>query len=97
MRIEERYCSAVFIFAAGGIGMLISGLITPTIVFLEIGGVTLSSGFRWVDSLLYSMPGYFGVACLTFLYAIYGAIIGAGGAIIWTCLRSTRAIETHQR
>lgn len=100
MRIEEPYRTAVFIFAAGGIGMTIAGLITPTIVFLDVGGVTLSSGFRRVDSFLYSMPGFAGIACLTLLYAIYGAVIGAGCAVIWTCmtrLRSTDAIEPRQR
>lgn len=66
-----------FIFKMTILGGLLAGMAVPAIVLLDISGISLATGIRFVDSMLYSMGGGPMVIVLAaMIWSIPGALVG---------------------
>lgn len=67
-----------FILKMSIVGGVLAGLSVPAIVFLDISGISLATGIRFIDSMLYSMGGGPRVIVLAaMIWSIPGAVVGA--------------------
>lgn len=67
-----------FILKMSIVGGVLAGLSVPAIVFLDISGISLATGIRFIDSMLYSMGGGPMVIVLAaVIWSMPGAIAGA--------------------
>lgn len=71
------------IIGSAGLGGLLAGVCVLAIVTLDIGGVSLATGIRLIDSLLYSMGGgLLPIFLLAVLWAVAGAFFGAAAGCV---------------
>ena len=66
-----------FILKMSIVGGVLAGLSVPAIVFLDISGIALATGIRFVDSMLYSMGGGpMVIVVAAMIWSIPGAVAG---------------------
>ena len=88
---RQRWCRGRFILKTTILGGMLAGLAVPTLVFLDIPGLSLATGIGQVDSMLSSMGGGPIVIVLAaMIWSIPGAIAGfALGSLATAIRRST--------
>lgn len=66
---------------AGGLGGLLGGLLPVAYIILMVFvldiRIDLSTGFDWINSMLYSTGGPIGVVLVAIYWSILGALLGA--------------------
>lgn len=77
-----------FIVKMSLLGGALAGLAVLAIVFLDITSISLATGIRFIDSMLYSMGGGPEVIVLAaMIWSIPGAIVGAVAGTFLSFLR----------
>lgn len=78
-----------FIFKMTILGGLLTGMSVLAIAFLGINGISLATGIRFIDSMLYSMGGGPMVLVLAaMIWSVPGAMLGAISGSVLSLLRN---------
>ena len=56
---------------------MLAALTVPAVVFLDISGISLTTGLHFIDSMLYSMgSGPMAIILAAMIWSIPGAVVG---------------------
>lgn len=76
-----------FVVKTAILGGALAGLSVLAIVFLGITGISLATGIRFIDSMLYSMGGGPEVIVIAaMIWSIPGAIAGSVLGLLWSLM-----------
>lgn len=86
--IRRRSVQLRFIFKMTILGGVLAALAVPAIIFLDISSISLATGIRFIDSMLYSIGGGPMVIVLAaMIWSIPGAILGGIIGCVFSLVR----------
>ncbi len=76
----------------GSAGFLLTAVSLFTLIFVvQVNGLRLQTGVRFIDSMLYSLNGPFGAIAIIVIWSMVSAIIGA--IVIGTAFVAVRLVR----